>query len=53
LIITQLCTLELKVCHRGKSGELSFSYDPKNHTTSVTPPGGQALNMTYSGSTQT
>jgi RHS repeat-associated protein len=37
----------------GNSAGLSFSYDPKNHTTSVTPPGGQALNMTYSGAIQT
>ncbi|HEX5506294.1 MAG TPA: hypothetical protein VFW96_27000 [Thermomicrobiales bacterium] len=36
----------------GNSAGLAFAYNAKNQTTSVTPPGGAALAMSYSGATQ-
>ena len=37
----------------GNSAGLSFSYNAKDQTTSIAAPGQSALNMTYSGATQT
>ncbi|MDP9372012.1 MAG: DNRLRE domain-containing protein [Chloroflexota bacterium] len=36
----------------GNSAGLALAYNAKNQTTSVTPPGGTALNMNYTGDTQ-
>jgi RHS repeat-associated protein len=37
----------------GNSAGLNFTYNVKNQTTSITAPGQPALNMTYTGATQT
>ena len=36
-----------------RSDRLAFTYDTKDFTTSITPPGGSAISMTYTGTDQT